>query len=182
VINLQVDVTGLDDILARLDPQRAKDALGSMVSGLSTLLLRWSQMDAPVATGNLRRSGFQMMSGDGLGAVVGYGTKYAASVEDGSRAHEIAAVNAQTLAFVPTSFSNLADATAASTASRGTGQVKANDRAQGLAIFPRYVNHPGTTANPFLAQGWEDARDDAAAFLAEVGSRYVSGEDASDAT
>jgi hypothetical protein len=179
VINLRADFTGLDEILQRLDSSRIPAVLTSLVTGLSRILLRFGQMGAPVATGNLRRSAFMLMTDD-LNGVVGFGTKYAGVVEGGSAAHTIAAVNARTLAFIPTNFSTLADATAASTASRKSGQVKKNKRAQGLAIFPMHVYHPGTVANPFFEQAWSDAQSDAAEFLAEVGSRYVSGEEAVD--
>lgn len=167
----------MDDLLKRLDPSRVAGALMSLLTGMTRLLLRYSQERSPVATGNLRRAGFMLVSGDGLSAMVGYGTKYAGVVEDGSRAHVIAAHNRASLAFVPNSFATLAQATTAIDASRGTGQVKKSAAAHALAIFPKFVNHPGTDPNPFLVEGWEDAKPDVLVFMGEVGQRYIKGEE-----
>jgi hypothetical protein len=177
MINFTVDVTGMDDILGRLDPNRVGPAITAMVTGTMRLLLRYSQINAPVREGNLRRSGFMQVSADGLSAIVGYGSKYAGSIEDGSRAHEIAAVNARSLAFIPTSFATLSQAVAASNGSRRSGAVKSNKSAQSVVMFRQYVEHPGTISNPFLVNGWDDAQAETSAWLAEVGSRYVGGEE-----
>jgi hypothetical protein len=174
VIHFNVDLTSWDDFLQRLHPDRVASAVKAMTTGLARLLLRYSQMNAPVRTGNLRRSGFMIVDDDGLAAIVGYATGYAGVIEAGSKPHDIAAVNALSLAFIPSSFPSLADAVAASKQKRRTGTAKPNSD---YIIFPRHVFHPGTVAEPFLATGWEDSKPDAQQFLVEVGSHFVKGEE-----
>jgi hypothetical protein len=177
MVNLTIDTEGFDEILKRLDPDRVPQVIRSMVTGLARILLRWSQINAPVRTGNLRRSGFMRVETDGQSSIVAYGTKYAGVIEGGSAAHQIAAVNAQTLAFIPSSFTNLEDAQRASEGSRATGSVKLRgaQAATDLVIFPTHVFHPGTIENPFMARGWDDGASDAEDFIGELGSRWISG-------
>ena len=176
-MNLSVQLDGLDDILNRLDPARAQDAVKAVVTGTARLLLRYSQLDAPVRSGSLRRAGFMQVEADGQSAIVAYGIGYAGVMEAGSVAHDIFARNAKTLAFIPSSFSSLADAQASVTARRKTGAVAKGSGAQALAIFPTHVFHPGTLANPFLAQGWDDAGPEASALVSDIGLRWMGGED-----
>lgn len=172
MIDLRIEFEGMDDVLARVDPERVPVALRAMVTGLARILLRYAQQDSPVRTGNLRRAGFMQVEGDGQSSIVAFATKYAGVVEGGSVAHEIMARNARTLAFVPTSYSSLADALRASEASRATGSAGADS--DGLVIFPVHVFHPGTIANPFMQSAWEDAGPDAQEFIGQVGQRWIT--------
>lgn len=176
-ISLSINPEGMDELLRRLDPARIPAAVRAMVSGVARLLLRYSQLDSPVRSGTLRRAGFMQIEDDGQSAIVAYGVNYAGPVEGGTQAHDIFARNAATLAFIPSSFNSLAAATAAVTARRATGAVAKGAVAQGLAVFPTHVFHPGTLANPFLARGWEDAHDETATLISEVGQRLLGGQD-----
>lgn len=174
MIQFRVDLSNWDDYLQRLHPERVAAAVKAMTTGLARLLLRYSQMNAPVRTGNLRRAGFMTVDADGLSAIVGYASGYAGVMEAGSKPHEIAAVNAISLAFIPSSFASLSDAVAASKQKRRTGTARPNSD---YIIFPRHVFHPGTVAEPFMATGWEDSKPEAEQWLVEVGSHFVKGED-----
>jgi hypothetical protein len=177
MVNLTVEFDGLDDILNRLDPARVQDAVRAVVTGTARLLLRYSQMDAPVAAGSLRRAGFMQVEADGQSAIVAYGISYAGVVEGGSIAHDIFARNARTLAFIPSSFGSLADAQASVKAQRATGAVSKSGARGDLVIFPTHVFHPGTMANPFLQRGWEDAGPEASALVSDIGQKWMGGED-----
>jgi hypothetical protein len=177
MVNLTVTFDGLDDILNRLDPARVQDTVRAVVTGTARLLLRYSQMDAPVATGTLRRAGFMQVESDGQSAIVAYGISYAGVMESGSIAHDIYARNAKTLAFIPSSFGSLADAQASLTAQRKSGAVSKSGAKGDLVIFPTHVYHPGTLANPFLQRGWEDAGPEAGALVSDIGQKWMGGED-----
>jgi hypothetical protein len=168
----------MEDFLNRIDPLRIPEATRAMVSGMARLLLRFSQLDSPVRTGNLRRAGFSQIEDDGQSAIVAYGVSYAGVVEGGSQAHEIAARNARTLAFVPTSFNSLAGAERSVNARRASGALTTGESQNpGVAVFPTHVFHPGTLANPFMIQGWDDAEDDVATMISEVGQHWMRGEE-----
>jgi hypothetical protein len=177
-VNLTIDPEGMEDLLLRLDPARVPEAVRAIVTGTARLLLRYSQLDAPVATGTLRRAGFMQIEDDGQSAIVAYGVKYAGVVEGGSQPHDIFARNAQTLAFIPSSFNSLAGAEQSLTARRSTGAISRSEASSpDLTVFPTHVFHPGTIANPFLARGWEDAHEEAGTLVSEVGQRWLRGEE-----
>jgi hypothetical protein len=173
VISFNVDLTGYDEILRRLDSARIPDSIRSMVTGLTRLLLRYSQIASPVRSGTLRRSGFMLVDGSGMSAIVGFGTKYAGVVSGGSVPHDIGPIQHRTLAFLPTSYPNLVQAQRASSGLRRTGSN--SEYTNDLRIFPSHVYHPGTTANPFLQSGWSDAQPEAEQFIVEVGATWAAG-------
>lgn len=92
---------------------------------------------APVRTGRLRSSiAYSMGAGGGGGTalemrITAYGVPYAGYVVSGTGAHEIEPHGAKALHF----------------------------QWHGQDVFFSHVNHPGTKANPFPRQAYQDSRD-----------------------
>ena len=92
-----------------------------------------AMQSAPVDKGGLRGSHVTspvVVTGDSVVGGVEAQTKYAMFVHDGTKPHVIVPRNKKVLAWVP----------------RGSGQV---------TVFASKVNHPGTTAQPWLAKSAE---------------------------
>lgn len=78
-------------------------------------------------------------TGRGVLGVLQNNARYAAAVHDGSRPHEIRAVNKKTLKFSPS--------TPNTAAGSGGGRTST-----GQFVYPKVVHHPGTKPRPFLRQ------------------------------
>ncbi len=127
--------------------------------------------DAPVKTGNLRRSITSHMTGP-VSGVVGANAKYAAAVELGARPHEIFPSFAAALKFVPKSL--------ASYGPGGTVRLTGRARTAGgqpvdVAVFRQSVHHPGTRAHEFMRQGFQESMPQILATIQNAARTIVEG-------
>jgi len=181
-VQFQFDLDQFNHIMDIVAPEKARLALASLLSGSRMLILRNAQIEAPVRTGNLRRSGFSDVDKDLLIAHVAFGgsellttghTDYAAMVEGGTGPHPIYPRLASALRFIPNTAGGLA------LGQRATGTAKKGF--EDLYIFRNFVlHHPGTVANPFLDRGYQHSEDEITNLMGRVAVRFMKAEQAVD--
>jgi hypothetical protein len=187
-VQFDFDLDQFNHVMDIVAPERARLALGSLLSGTRMLILRNAQIEAPVRTGNLRRSGFSDVDKDALVAHVAFGgaellqnghVDYAAMVEGGTGPHPIYPKLASALRFIATSYGSQAAAQRASSGSRATGTAKKGF--EDIYIFRNFVlHHPGTVANPFLDRGYQHSEDEITNLMGRVAVRFMRAEQAVD--
>lgn len=141
---MTVKVHGVPQLQARL---RAIKPSVEMNRQIALAVVGEQKREAPVRTGNLRRSIRVGTISQRVAQTVATGN-YAAHVEYGTAPHDIVPRNRKALRFA-----------AIGVATRATGSPTVGAvRAGGAYTFARRVRHPGTRANPFMARGAEAAK------------------------
>jgi hypothetical protein len=134
--------TGLQKRLAAIASAQGHRA---MMNAMAAETARRAIKKAPYRTRNLQRS-IEVASVTSDRAVIEARASYAAAVEKGTRPHIIRPRNVKALRFAATA----------------AGQRLSGSARRGAAVvFARYVNHPGTRAQPYLIPAAEEMLRDA---------------------
>lgn len=141
---MTVKVTGFPQLESRL---RAIKPTVQMHRELALRVIALQKREAPVRTGNLRRSVRLGTISERVAQTVAT-ANYAAHVEYGTAPHTI----------VPTTKKALRFARSGVATTLGGRPTAAARRTGGAYAFARRVNHPGTRANPFMERGAEMAK------------------------
>jgi HK97 gp10 family phage protein len=144
------DDHGLIDRL-RAFPGAAREAAQVALRDIGDDVYAVSQRNVPVDKGTLRASGNVRV--DENEVTIGYNTPYAKFVHDGTAPHVILPRNAKVLAFPPSG------ARGAIRGGKRVGIFTFSGKSQivGL-VYAKEVHHPGTRAQPFLADAMEETR------------------------
>lgn len=181
-VQFSFDLDQFNHVMDIVAPEKARLALTALLSGSRYLILRHALLEAPVRTGNLRRSGHSDIDKENLTAVVAFGGQtlrdasrddYAGIVSTGSRPHPIYPNRASALRFIPNTAGGLVFG------QRLTGTAKKGWEA--MYIFRNYVlHHPGTQPNPFLERGYQNAQSDMTDLMGRVAVRFMRAEQQND--
>lgn len=123
------EVRGAKGLHVRL--RAIEQAPAKMMRDLGLRAVRYQKQEAPVRTGNLRRT-IHLESSDARQAVTVASARYAPAVEFGSRPHVIVPRRRKVLRF----------------------------SAGGRVVFTERVNHPGTKPRPFMLPGARKALEE----------------------
>ena len=179
-VNVQFlyDNSDLNHVMDIIAPEKARLAVTALLSGSRYIILRNAIREAPVRTGNLRRSGISDIDKDSLIAHVGFGgsalresahADYATIVEGGAAPHPIFPSLAQALRFIPNTAGGVVFG------QRLTGTAKKGW--EGLYIYRNYVtHHPGTQPNPFLDRGYQDSQGEMTDLMGRIAVRFMRAE------
>lgn len=139
-------IDGMAALNRRLDAVASGRGRREILTRVALSAVAYSKEEAPVKTGNLRRT-IHVASVSDTSATIAVSANYARFVHQGTRAHVIKPRRARILRWPN-----------GAGARRLTGTARTGTRD---FVFARVVHHPGTKANPFLVRGIKRAAADA---------------------